>query len=283
MINFPSVVSSRSNKWIHVISGNLRLILDSLSGELITSVKTEASPSAPAIILNNEILVPEGHVLCGYNLQDFRLTWRRPTPNNQWIFAAPISNISVLQHENEENGYLWNFKSGILWDLPQVYYPTKQPILFGDTVVISSGGYLSERLTAINLSTGVILWEADFRPSNQLRKSTIPLSNPVLDAGDKLIVAHSKPALEKLLINNGMRIWIVDLPAQPTALVKIENQVWVGTSDGAIFLINADTGEVLDKTTISGQAVHIFSAKSPILGRNLTSVIDHLGNIHVII
>jgi outer membrane protein assembly factor BamB len=280
VVNFPSFVLSSRNDALYVISGCERLILDLASGELLDFSEANTSPSSPAVIVGDEILVPEGQTLCAYNLHNFQLIWRKPTPCNQWIFAPPVCDIAVLQHEIGDTAALWNFKADSLWQLPQVTSPTKAPILLDEMIVIPYGGGLPEGIIAIDHSDGSTIWNIVYEVADYSQDALLSPQYPLSMLQDSMIMVNSNLEIGKIKAVDGTSIWQTGLESRATALLHEGSVSWIGTADGQIFLLDSLNGVILDRGKISGQPAHIFSTQIDSSNEFLTLVVDYLGNIY---
>jgi len=114
------------------------------------------------------------------------------------------------------------------------------PLLIGDVVVLAS---LDERLLALNLRTGEKVWE--FTTGRRLR------SDPVL-AGDVVVFVDTDGKITA--VRNGVEIWSRPLDGRvPGNLTLAGDSVLAGTTEGTLYRIDGETGEVVFKVSVGGR------------------------------
>ena len=138
------------------------------------------------------------------------------------------------------------------------------PVVDGDTLYISSysGGFY-----ALNKKNGETLWKVD---SNSASTPTCDDNKVYLPAEDGKISAIKK--------EDGKKVWEYNLEkGVPTSVVIIGNYLLFGSSHDALYLLNKDSGEVVETTSASSG----FSA-SPIFYDETIYAISNAGYIYAI-
>jgi outer membrane protein assembly factor BamB len=277
-MNFASIVPSEKN-YLYAIGGTQRLLLNAKVGTVIAHGSAHISPSAPANLIGEELIVPEGQFLAGYDAGNLKLKWRKPTPSNQWIFAQPVGELVLLQHELDQTATLWNYKTNALWKLPNVLYPTKAPLVHDGTIIIPLGGGSPIQLVAFSLTNGSVQWTLNYSTTKLLQEG-FPLTHyPLVDYKDSFIVATGQPGLDLLSIVDGSCIWHIDLSSEPTSLKTSEDIVWVSTATGDILAIEVTSGAILSQTTISEGIISVLPLPSTSVLPN-AMFITRLGDIY---
>lgn len=70
---------------------------------------------------------------------------------------------------------------------------------------------------------------------------------------EHLFISHSKGILMAIEMENGEIIWETDLFSPTSALLKVENKIFVGCEDGSIYVLNKETGRVYGRKQLFGE------------------------------
>lgn len=252
-INSASVIPGVENQ-IYAIGGTDRLLLHSTTGAIVNHVSAQASPTACASLIGEDLIVPEGQTLVAYNKNNLNLKWSKAAPINQWIFGPILDNFVPLQNEIDQTASLWDFRTDELWTLPNTYYPTQLVTAPDNSVVISSGGCSVNQILALDLKSDSEKWSIDYYSTRDTSKKSIegyPSSNYLMISEDGvLFVATTQPSLEAVSIVRGLQLWSIFLPSQPTVLVKKENFIWLSTVGGDVILIDTVSRAIIDSVKI---------------------------------
>lgn len=65
---------------VHLVSGGVRLLLAADSGRVLAEARSDRAPVAHPGIWGDELVVPEGGELVGYDRETLAVRWRRPAP-----------------------------------------------------------------------------------------------------------------------------------------------------------------------------------------------------------
>ncbi len=112
------------------------------------------------------------------------------------------------------------------------------------------------------------MWSADSPPpSRQMfhapAPAADPVAHPVVAHEDRVVWISQAPAVEARRAATGERLWrvgLVERPddraavgrGQPTALALIDGTAWVGTGDGRVVAVDADSGSILGEMEVHG-------------------------------
>ncbi len=268
---------------VFLVSGIARVLVDARSGAVVAETEAPVATSEAAVA-DSELLVcecdpcraesplPERRHLAAYDATSLALRWRRPVPEGLFAVGAPTGGACPVRGpaggEEERTARLWLLASDTVSVVRPSWPISSAAVRVGSVVVASCGGGAGSQLVGLDADSGELLWSADSPPPDPWMfhapaPAADPVAYPVVAHGDRVVWISQAPAVEARLASTGERLWrvgLVERPddlaavgrAQPTALALIDGTAWVGTHDGRVVAVDADTGSVLGERELHG-------------------------------
>ena len=291
---FPGVAGGlAANDKILVAHAGRKMLtaIDSKTNQILWTVKhSEPFAGGPTLIGNEGVIVTDidGSILT-FRLNDGALVWQTsglpadtvvlgsgsPAVHKGTAIVAGIGG-EVSANEVADGRLIWADSLATLaprTPLEELGDILANPVHDGDAVyVVSQSGILG----AFDSLTGIQLWE---QPISSVQMPWV--------AGESLFVLTTSSHLVALRKSDGAVRWHTDLPgsAELAAIsatdvtryfgpIVAAGQVHVLSSSGRIYSLNADTGVLVDKQSLSG-AVNV----DPIIAQNTLVVLTRSGRL----
>ena len=291
---FPGVAGGlAANEKVLIAHAGRKMLtaIDSNTNQILWSVEnSEPLAGGPTLIGNEGVIVTDidGSTLA-FRLNDGALVWQTtglpadtvvlgsgsPTVHKGTVIVAGIGG-EVSANAVADGKLIWADSLATLaprTPLEELGDILANPVHDGDAVyVVSQSGILG----AFDSLTGIQLWE---QPISSVQMPWV--------AGESLFVLTTSSHLVALRKSDGAVRWHTDLPgsAELAAIsatdvtryfgpIVAAGQVHVLSSSGRIYSLNADTGVLVDKQSLSG-AVNV----DPIIAQNTLVVLTRSGRL----
>jgi outer membrane protein assembly factor BamB len=250
-INIPTILAAGDGN-LYAVGGTERLLLDGRTGDILAQSQAIASPTAPAVLLSDALVVPEGQAVAAYDPVSLKRLWRKSTPPETWAFAPYSEGVIPVQDERSGNGALWRLQDDRLCWLQDADYPLGHSVVYGALILVPFGPGAAERIIAFDLQSGTERWRMNCPREQPLRppaQGPFPVRKPVIAWRDRMLAITARGGVEARAASDGRCIWQLQLAVEPSVLALHGSTAWVGAG-GQIVWLDAVGGAVLDEVLL---------------------------------
>lgn len=173
-----------------------------------------------------------------------------------------IGDTIVVPSDTDGDGHLYCFDAQtgeVRWKVRFRHGVATTPLLVSDRVVVVSA---TGEVAAIDPKTGSVAWKV--APAGPL--TPLPFVPSPARARGRIFVADNVGKVFALDGSNGKTVWSTPLAGRAnTALTLVGNRIVIGTSDGFLNWIDADSGAIAKRVRLTGFAYGTPISAPPLL------------------